>query len=173
MTCFHIFSRRIVKCTRWKQLFSIYCWHWTWVIWQCWHYSTCLPHSTASTMTRYWGGCKSYSLGSLHISVAVHNTYAHQWPVLHRQRFCTEYHRDWSSGQSYSFCTPLTCCSWWSATNWFLMPIRTDTQIYGFCRPADSADLCDKVSVCIDEVSAWMASNQLQLNHTHTKSEVF
>ena len=25
-------------------------------------------------------------------------------------------YRDWSSGQSYSFCTPLTCCSWWSAT---------------------------------------------------------
>ena len=27
-----------------------------------------------------------------------------------------------------------------------------DTQIYGFCRPADSAELCEKVSVCIDEV---------------------
>ena len=25
---------------------------------------------------------------------------------------CTEYSRDRSSGQSYSFCTPLTCCSW-------------------------------------------------------------
>ena len=24
-----------------------------------------------------------------------------------------------------------------------------DSQIYGFCRPADSADLCEKVSVCI------------------------
>jgi len=44
-----------------------------------------------------------------------------------------------------------------------------DTQIYGFCRPADSADLCDKVSVCIDEVSAWMASNRLQLNHAKTE----
>jgi len=45
-----------------------------------------------------------------------------------------------------------------------------DTQIYVFCRLADSADLCDKVSVCVDEVSAWMASNRLQLNHA--KSEV-
>ena len=36
-----------------------------------------------------------------------------------------------------------------------------DTQIYGFCRPADSADLCEKVSVCVDEVSARMASNRL------------
>jgi len=44
-----------------------------------------------------------------------------------------------------------------------------DTQIYGFCRPADSADLCDKVSICVDEVLAWMASNRLQLNHAKTE----
>ena len=44
-----------------------------------------------------------------------------------------------------------------------------DTQIYGFCRPADSAELCEKVSVCVDEVSAWMASNRLQLNHAKTE----
>ena len=43
-----------------------------------------------------------------------------------------------------------------------------DTQIYGFCRPANSADLCEIVSVCVDEVSAWMASNRLQLNHAKT-----
>jgi len=46
-----------------------------------------------------------------------------------------------------------------------------DTQIYGFCRPADSAELCEKVSVCVDEVLAWTASNRLQLNHA--KTEVF
>jgi len=40
-----------------------------------------------------------------------------------------------------------------------------DTQIYGFCQPADSAELCEKVSVCVDHVLAWMASNRLQLNH--------
>ena len=44
-----------------------------------------------------------------------------------------------------------------------------DTQISGFCRPANSADLCEKVSVCVDEVSAWMASNWLQLNHAKTE----
>jgi len=44
-----------------------------------------------------------------------------------------------------------------------------DTQISGFCRPANSADLCEKVSVCVDEVSAWMASNRLQLNHAKTE----
>ena len=44
-----------------------------------------------------------------------------------------------------------------------------DTQIYEFCRLADSADFCDKVSVCVDEVSAWMASNRLQLNHAKTE----
>jgi len=27
------------------------------------------------------------------------------------EQFCTEYRRDRSSGRSYSFCTPLTCCS--------------------------------------------------------------
>jgi len=44
-----------------------------------------------------------------------------------------------------------------------------DTHIYGFCRPTDSADLCEKVSVCVDEFSAWMASNRLQLNHAKTE----
>ena len=44
-----------------------------------------------------------------------------------------------------------------------------DTQIYGFCRPADSADLSETVSVCVDEASAWMASNRLQLNHAKTE----
>ena len=44
-----------------------------------------------------------------------------------------------------------------------------DTHIYGFCRPADSAKLCEKVSVCVDEVSAWMVSNRLQLNHAKTE----
>jgi len=44
-----------------------------------------------------------------------------------------------------------------------------DTQIYGFCRPTDSAVLSEKLSVCVDEVSAWMAANRLQLNHAKTK----
>jgi len=40
---------------------------------------------------------------------------------------------------------------------------------YRFCWPADSAELCEKVSVCVDEVSACMASNRLQLNHAKTE----
>ena len=32
--------------------------------------------------------------GLLHIRVTVFNTYAHRRPVLHCQKFCTEYHRD-------------------------------------------------------------------------------
>jgi len=44
-----------------------------------------------------------------------------------------------------------------------------DTQTSGFCRPADSADLYEKLSVCVDEVSAWMASNRLELNYAKTE----
>jgi len=44
-----------------------------------------------------------------------------------------------------------------------------DTQIYGFCRFADSAVLSEKLSVCVDEVSAWMAANRLQLSHAKTE----
>ena len=44
-----------------------------------------------------------------------------------------------------------------------------DTQIYGFCRPADSAVLSEKLSVCVNMVSAWMAANRLQLNHAKTE----
>jgi hypothetical protein len=44
-----------------------------------------------------------------------------------------------------------------------------DTQIYGSCRPDDSATLRERLSVCVGEVSAWMASNRLQLNHAKTE----
>jgi len=44
-----------------------------------------------------------------------------------------------------------------------------DTQIYWSCRPADSAVLSEKLSVCVDTVSAWMAANRLQLNHVKTE----
>jgi len=39
----------------------------------------------------------------------------------------------------------------------------------GYCRSVDSAMLTDRLSTCIDEVSAWMASNRLQLNHAKTE----
>jgi len=44
-----------------------------------------------------------------------------------------------------------------------------DTHIYGSCRPADCAVLSEKLSVCVDMVSAWMAANRLQLNHAKTE----
>ena len=46
-----------------------------------------------------------------------------------------------------------------------------DTQIYGFCRPSEVNDLSRRESDCIDEVSAWMKVNRLQLNPS--KTEVF
>ena len=44
----------------------------------------------------------------------------------------------------------LTCCSWWSATNWFLMPTRTTLRSKGFADPQilpTSARKCPPVSM--------------------------
>ena len=101
--------------------------------------------------------------------MAVFNTYAHRRPVLHRQRSCTEYRRDRSSGQSYSFLYTADLLQLVKRHQLIPHAYADDTQISGFCRPANSADLCEKVSVCVDEVSAWMASNRLQLNHAKTE----
>jgi len=43
-----------------------------------------------------------------------------------------------------------------------------DTQICGFCRPCDTAQLQSRVSACIDDVGIWMWSNRQQLNMTET-----
>ena len=37
-----------------------------------------------------------------------------------------------------------------------------DNQIYGFCRPNDSAELQCRLSGCISDVASWMRSNRLQ-----------
>jgi len=42
-----------------------------------------------------------------------------------------------------------------------------DTQIYGHCQPSDAGDLAQRV--CIDEISAWMKANRLQLNLARTE----
>jgi len=42
-------------------------------------------------------------------------------------------------------------------------------QISGFCPPSAPRDLQRRISVCIEEVVAWMRSNRLQLNTTKTK----
>jgi len=44
-----------------------------------------------------------------------------------------------------------------------------DTQIYGSCIPPDTDMLQERMSVCVDEMSLWMASNRLLLNPTKTK----
>ena len=44
-----------------------------------------------------------------------------------------------------------------------------DTQIYGFCRPGDTAQLQRRVSACVDDVGSWMQSNRLQLNTAKTE----
>jgi len=36
-----------------------------------------------------------------------------------------------------------------------------DTQIYGFCSPSASLQLQNNISICIDDVAAWMRSNRL------------
>jgi len=44
-----------------------------------------------------------------------------------------------------------------------------DTQIYGSCIPPNTDMLQERMSVCVDEVSLWMASNRLLLNPTKTE----
>ena len=44
-----------------------------------------------------------------------------------------------------------------------------DTQIYGFCPPSETDQLCEQVSACIDDVSAWMAANRLLMNDSKTE----
>ena len=39
-----------------------------------------------------------------------------------------------------------------------------DTQIYGSCRPHQSASLCREFGVCVESVERWTSSNRLQLN---------
>ena len=43
-----------------------------------------------------------------------------------------------------------------------------DTQIYGFCEPSDADALQQRLSVCFDDISAWMTSNRLLLNPDKT-----
>jgi len=43
-----------------------------------------------------------------------------------------------------------------------------DTQIYGSCILPDTDMLQERMSVCVDEVSQWMASNRLLLNPAKT-----
>ena len=44
-----------------------------------------------------------------------------------------------------------------------------DTQVYGFCIPTDADVLQERVATCFNDVSAWTASNRLQLNPAKTE----
>jgi len=43
-----------------------------------------------------------------------------------------------------------------------------DTQVIGSCRPRDINALQSRMSICLDDVAAWMRSNRLQLNTSKT-----
>jgi len=43
-----------------------------------------------------------------------------------------------------------------------------DVQIYGSCTSSEVGTLQERISVCFEEVSAWTASNRLQLNPSKT-----
>lgn len=45
-----------------------------------------------------------------------------------------------------------------------------DSQLYGSCRPDQTASLADRVATCVNCIASWMRSNRLQLNAD--KSEV-
>ena len=44
-----------------------------------------------------------------------------------------------------------------------------DTQIYGSCRPGDTAQLQNRMSACVGDIRSWMQSNRLQLNTAKTE----
>jgi len=52
---------------------------------------------------------------------------------------------------------------------YLLVFIADNTQIYGYCQPSEVRNLAQQVSFCIDEVSAWMKANRLQLNPAKTE----
>ena len=119
-------------------------------------------------LTRYWTGCKSLTVlagrcwtGSPHICVAVFNTYTHIGGLFYTVGGSVR-----STAGIGSRANPIPSVHRWPAAVGEEPPTTSsclyavDIQIYGFCRPADSADLCEKVSVCVNEVSAWMASNR-------------
>jgi len=48
-----------------------------------------------------------------------------------------------------------------------------DTQIYGSCRPHQSASFCRDIGKCVESVERWTTSNRLQLNADETKFIMF
>jgi hypothetical protein len=44
-----------------------------------------------------------------------------------------------------------------------------DTQVYGYCSPADVSQLQSRVSSCVDDIASWKQSNRLKLNTDKTE----
>ena len=44
-----------------------------------------------------------------------------------------------------------------------------DTQLYFFCEPSQTAELKQRVLLCIEQISEWMTSNRLKLNPSKTE----
>jgi len=97
----------------------------------CWHFLTCQQHSTVSTTTRSFSGCRSptistgrSSTGLLRISATQFSTSALRRPAQHQRQLSMEYHRAQSLDRSCFSCTLPTCCSSLNV----IISRHTDTQ---------------------------------------------
>jgi len=87
-----------------------------------------------------------------------------------QRRPCTECLRVRSLDQSFSSCTPLMFCNWWSPTScsrMLMLMIRKSTAFASHRTSTHCRSV--RVSVCIDEVISWMMANRLQLNPAKTE----
>jgi len=98
------------------------------------------------------------------------STSVHRPPVHRRQQFCTVSHRVRSLDRPILFLL-YTADLLQLVIRHNLHPhaYADDTQIYGSCIPPDTDMLQERMSVCVVEVSLWMASNRLLLNPAKTE----
>ena len=101
-------------------------------------------------------------------SVIVLSSFSYTVPAQIRQSLPVVYLKAGSSNRSCLFYTPQTSPDWWTSTTFKSICTRT-TQMYGFCDTEDSASFQNALSACIDDISAWMRSNRLQLNAAKTE----
>ena len=110
------------------------------------------------------------STGSSHTWAAASETSVYQQRVHHHPQSSLVYHKEVSLELSSLACMPLTCCSWSNVISLLrtLMQMTFEyTASVGL--GMSTASPTGKESICIDEVSAWMMANRLQLNHSKTE----